>query len=229
MSQSSDFSSTAFLRRSSAIRRSPYGAAGTAEGKRQPSPVSTPAASPKAALHAFAAEGGGSSAAPTGRASFGASIMENKMIVIGKEEEKEILARVKARAREHLEELERQGRDFEWAKDYLPKELPWNWEVLQTYVNGLIARSNTGLKVLMTCDYKADGKRWLHVSCSRLNRIPNWDDMKKMKELFIGDKLAIQVFPPKDQYVNINQYVLHLWVPVDDLDLPDFTEGTGSI
>lgn len=51
-----------------AIRRSPYGAAGTAEGKRQPSPVSTPVASPKAALHAYAAEGGGSFAAPTGRA-----------------------------------------------------------------------------------------------------------------------------------------------------------------
>ena len=44
MSQSSDFSSTAFLRRSSAIRRSRDGAAGRAEVKRQPWPVSTPRA-----------------------------------------------------------------------------------------------------------------------------------------------------------------------------------------
>jgi hypothetical protein len=42
--------------------------AGRAEETRRRSPVSTPAASPKAALHAYAAEGGGSFAAPTGHA-----------------------------------------------------------------------------------------------------------------------------------------------------------------
>jgi len=44
--------------------------AGQAEDTRQPWPVSIPAASPKAALHAFTAEGRGSSLAPTGRHSF---------------------------------------------------------------------------------------------------------------------------------------------------------------
>lgn len=42
--------------------------AGRAGNNRRRSPVSTPAASPKAALHACAAEGGGSFAAPTGHA-----------------------------------------------------------------------------------------------------------------------------------------------------------------
>ena len=55
-----------------AERVTPSGAsengAGRAEENRRRSPVSTPAASPKAALHAYAAEGGGSFAAPTGRA-----------------------------------------------------------------------------------------------------------------------------------------------------------------
>jgi len=51
----------------SAIRRSDY-RGGRAEENRRRSPVSTPAASPKAALHACAAEGGGSFAAPLGHA-----------------------------------------------------------------------------------------------------------------------------------------------------------------
>jgi hypothetical protein len=44
------------------------GASGRAEYIRRRSPVSIPAASPKAALHAFTAKGGGSFAAPTGHA-----------------------------------------------------------------------------------------------------------------------------------------------------------------
>lgn len=42
--------------------------AGRAENTRRRSPVSTPQASPKAALHCYAAEGGGSFASPTGHA-----------------------------------------------------------------------------------------------------------------------------------------------------------------
>ena len=66
-----------------AIRRSPYGAAGTAEGKRQPSPVSIPAASSKATLHAFTAEGGGSSFAPLGRHSFIDSVWRDSVALVG--------------------------------------------------------------------------------------------------------------------------------------------------
>ena len=51
-----------------ALRDSENGAAERAEEIFLRSPVSTPAASPKAAPHAYAAEGGGSFAAPTGHA-----------------------------------------------------------------------------------------------------------------------------------------------------------------
>lgn len=52
----------------SRLRRSEHGAAGRAGSKSRPSPVSTPGASLKAAPQPYAAEGGGSFAAPTGRA-----------------------------------------------------------------------------------------------------------------------------------------------------------------
>ncbi len=67
----------------SAIRRSDY-RGGRAEENRRRSPVSTPAASPKAALHAYAAEGGGSFAAPLGHALSVAQIEEARAASAGK-------------------------------------------------------------------------------------------------------------------------------------------------
>jgi hypothetical protein len=45
-----------------------------------------------------------------------------------------------------------------------------------------------------------DGRRWVHLSFSRGDRVPDWDELKAMKSRFLGDEaLAIQVFPPKSQ------------------------------
>lgn len=82
------------------------------------------------------------------------------------------------------------------------------------------------ISVIVSGGVEADGKKWLHVSCAYKNRLPSWEDLKMVKETFIGkDKKAIQVLPPDSEYVNVNPYCLHLWHCVNGDGLPDFTTG----
>lgn len=80
-----------------------------------------------------------------------------------------------------------------------------------------------GLRVMLGGNLYGKEK-WIHISLSRKERLPSWGDIKKVKELFLGDDLtAIQVFPPKDQFINDNPYVLHLWHRLGGKPLlPDF-------
>lgn len=58
------------------------------------------------------------------------------------------------------------------------------------------------------------GINWDHVSVSLKNRVPNWQEMCFVKELFFEDSdCVIQYHPPKKDYVNIHNNVLHLWRP----------------
>jgi len=57
---------------------------------------------------------------------------------------------------------------------------------------------------------------WDHVSVSTQERIPRWNEMQQIKELFFEDsECVMQLHPPKDDYININPYCLHLWRPWD--------------
>ena len=58
------------------------------------------------------------------------------------------------------------------------------------------------------------GGGWYHVSvCPYAKRMtPSYDDMQKLKEMFFrDDEAAIQVHPPKAEYVNNMENCLHLW------------------
>jgi hypothetical protein len=111
-----------------------------------------------------------------------------------------------------------------------PTVLPAGWRCLDYMgAHGTVYRS-ISLTVIMSVGNHLDGKRWLHVSLARRDRIPYYTDMVEVKELFIGpEKKAIQIFPPRSEHVNINEHVLHLWHCIDDDPLPDFTQGSGSI
>lgn len=94
---------------------------------------------------------------------------------------------------------------------------------------------NQSLKVIMTAGREADGRLWLHVSVSKWdisktkNLLPDWDDLRLVKDLFIGkNRKSIAVLPPETEHVNI-RHVHHLWTCLDEDVLPDFTRGTGSI
>lgn len=55
---------------------------------------------------------------------------------------------------------------------------------------------------------------WEHVSLVADGRCPTYEEMANAKDVFWkDDELVIQVHPPKSEYVNIEEYKLHLWRP----------------
>lgn len=68
-----------------------------------------------------------------------------------------------------------------------------------------------------------DVAAWEHVSVSvypSAKRLPTWDEMAHVKDLFWApDETVVQFHPPESEYVNVHQ-VLHLWKPPYRLELP---------
>lgn len=55
---------------------------------------------------------------------------------------------------------------------------------------------------------------WQHVCISTKRRVPNWQEMCFVKDLFWGpEECVMQLHPPKSEYVNNNPFCLHLWKP----------------
>lgn len=68
------------------------------------------------------------------------------------------------------------------------------------------------------------GGGWDHVSVSPLKKkiVPSWEMMCKVKDIFFTpDEAAIQIHPPKKNYVNNMSNCLHLWRANDkEMTLP---------
>lgn len=83
--------------------------------------------------------------------------------------------------------------------------------------------ARNGLKVLVDCSTFWDKTRWVHVTCSRRNKMPTYEELVEVKAVFIGpDRQAIQCFPKKEKHINIHPFCLHLWCCLDGDGLPDF-------
>ena len=69
----------------------------------------------------------------------------------------------------------------------------------------------------------SDGESWDHVSVSLPHRTPTWREMCWVKDLFFEPfEVAMQLHPPKSDYVNHHQHCLHLWRPqCKRIPLPD--------
>lgn len=69
----------------------------------------------------------------------------------------------------------------------------------------------------------SDQVGWEHVSVSRRDRPPLWDEMCQIKAMFWGDDdCVIQYHPPRSEYVNNHPNCLHLWRPIGaSLPMPD--------
>jgi len=104
------------------------------------------------------------------------------------------------------------------------KEVPSQLPFQRAYVR------RDGLQVIETRfdDFPGDNREWLHVSMAYPDKLPSYDDMKHVKEVFVGDAYtALQIFPPKSRHVNIHPFCLHLWVCITEEVTPDFgKDGT---
>ena len=61
----------------------------------------------------------------------------------------------------------------------------------------------------------SNGMGWEHVSVSHNQRIPSWEVMCKIKDMFFeDDEVVIQYHPKKSEYINNHPNCLHLWKPI---------------
>ena len=57
---------------------------------------------------------------------------------------------------------------------------------------------------------------WEHVSVSRKSRVPSYEDLVRIKNLFWDNSdTVMQLFVPKEDHVNYRPYCLHLWRPLN--------------
>lgn len=64
------------------------------------------------------------------------------------------------------------------------------------------------------------GEGWDHVSISRPDRCPTWEEMAWVKDCFFeAEETAMQLHPPQSQYVNRHPFCLHIWRP-HKMDIP---------
>lgn len=69
--------------------------------------------------------------------------------------------------------------------------------------------SNKQLRVIFSCSHG-----WDHVSVSTEDRTPTYQEMKAIKDLFFkSEEWAMELHPPKEQYISAHPYVLHIWRP----------------
>lgn len=55
---------------------------------------------------------------------------------------------------------------------------------------------------------------WDHVSVSRADRCPSWEEMEHVKRKFFkDDEVAMQLHVPTKEHVNCHPNCLHLWRP----------------
>lgn len=80
------------------------------------------------------------------------------------------------------------------------------------------------LRAMRSKSTMRDGSVWIHVSVSRKDRCPTWEEMSLAKNDLIGpDVWAIQVLPPKSLHINLHRFCLHWWSPIEwtTKDFPD--------
>lgn len=60
------------------------------------------------------------------------------------------------------------------------------------------------------------GGGWEHVSIDGKKRMPTWEEMCQLKDMFFEeDECCVQYHPSKSEYVNNIPYCLHIWKPIE--------------
>ena len=88
-------------------------------------------------------------------------------------------------------------------------------EIIQKEVNietGVVELTDYTTEQNVTKRFAIGSGEWEHVCITHENNIPEYEELVKLKEIaWKTSEIAMQVHPPKSEYVNIDQYELHLW------------------
>lgn len=94
----------------------------------------------------------------------------------------------------------------------LRRPVPSDWVSVDNNIGAHAWQHPNGLRVVISLDELDRDELWLHLSVSRSDRLPSWEDLKFVKDALIGrNHEAIQVLPKDSEYVNIHRFCLHLW------------------
>lgn len=90
-----------------------------------------------------------------------------------------------------------------------------DFEIMGTNLTGGMGRFIRGPKRRMTVVW-SNAFGWEHVSIDGKKRMPEWDEMCELKDMFFyEDECCVQYHPAKEHYVNNTPYCLHIWRPVE--------------
>ena len=77
-----------------------------------------------------------------------------------------------------------------------------------------------GLSIIASEDVTPKWGKLMHVSISRRDRYPSWDEIVEVKIHFYGDhKDTMMVIPKRSDYVNVHENCFHLWECPESWDL----------
>lgn len=96
-----------------------------------------------------------------------------------------------------------------------PAVIPPGWRPVPNLPEGAIYKITVGgLAVMVSFSTIEDGRKYLHISFSRPDRIPSWEEMRDALYDLPWVNCAKEIFmtlPPKQDYVNLNPNVMHWW------------------
>ena len=72
---------------------------------------------------------------------------------------------------------------------------------------GSVWKSNTGIVAILSIDAGLE-----HLSISHKDRLPTYEEMKEARYQLMSQNINVaQIFPPKENFINVHDYCLHLW------------------
>ena len=113
-------------------------------------------------------------------------------------------------------------------KTYLNRSIPFDWIITSIRDNSASYRHLLSMLVVSESIHEQDGQRWLHVTISHSARVPTWQEIRRVKSIWIGDnRTAYHVLPRRVRLVEDadDAYTLHLWTPLDDDPFPQEMRG----
>lgn len=108
--------------------------------------------------------------------------------------------------------------------DILDNEKIWNPGMLGILNTAWVKLPDCGRCSVIWCEDEA-GMEHVSVSPLRQFRVPTWEDMAALKDIFFEDEEEVyQIHPKKSQYVNLKENCLHLWHPTNGRTIGDVAE-----
>lgn len=90
-----------------------------------------------------------------------------------------------------------------------------DFEIIRTGFDGGMGAFTKGSQKGMTVIWSYGGG-WEHISIDGKHRMPTWEEMCQLKDMFFNyDECCVQYHPPKSEYVNNVKHCLHIWKPIE--------------